>query len=62
MNVTLGLVHGNYALSLFLNNAFDTHYATTMTDNYGSFGTHLITAVLPRDSQRYGGIKLGVKF
>jgi len=55
-------VHGNYALSLFLNNAFDTHYATTMTDNYGSFGTHLITAVLPRDSQRYGGIKLGVKF
>ena len=62
MNVNLGLEHGAYRLSLFVNNVFNTHYATTMSDGFGSYGTHVISAYLPRDSQRYAGVKLGVKF
>jgi iron complex outermembrane recepter protein len=62
MNLTLGAEHGAYKLSLFVNNLFDTHYAVSMGDGFGSYGVHVISAVLPRDSQRYGGVKLGVKF
>ena len=62
MNASVGLEHGPYKLSLFANNLFDTHYAVGMSDGFGSYGVHLITQILPRDSQRYFGIKLGAKF
>lgn len=62
MNLTLGLEHGSYKLNLFVNNVFNTHYATTMADGFGSYGVHVVTAVLPRDSQRYAGVKLSAKF
>ena len=62
LNLTLGAERGNYKLSLYVNNMFNQHYATTMSDNFGSYGVHSVVEVLPRDSQRYGGIKLSAKF
>ena len=62
MNAAVGLEHGAYKMSLFVNNVFDTHYAVGMGDGFGSYGVHLITQILPRNSQRYFGIKLGAKF
>lgn len=62
LNLSLGIEHGAYKLSLFVNNLLDQHYASTMADSFGSFGVHVVTQVLPRDSQRYGGVKLSAKF
>jgi len=62
MNASVGLERGNYKLSVFVNNLFDTHYAAGMADQFGSYGVHLVTQILPRDSQRYAGLKLGAKF
>ena len=61
-NGSVGVEQGNYKLSLFVNNLFNTHYAAGMTDNYGTYGVHYVTQVLTRDSQRYFGAKLAAKF
>ena len=62
LNSSVGVEHGAYKLSLFVNNLLDQHYASGMTDGFGSYGVHLVTQVLTRDSQRYFGMKLGAKF
>ena len=60
MNLNLGVHRGHYEVSLFVNNLFNKHYATNMTDGFGSFGTHVVASYLPRDSQIYGGVKISV--
>ena len=62
MNASVGLEKGPYKVSIFVNNLFDTHYAVGLSEGFGSYGVHYITQVMPRDSQRYAGIKLGAKF
>jgi iron complex outermembrane recepter protein len=55
-------------LTAFVNNLFDKNYASSLTDNFGLAGgsasndTHPVYQFLSRDSQRYGGIKVGVSF
>jgi iron complex outermembrane receptor protein len=59
---------GAFKVSLFVNNLFDTHYAAFLTDGFSNLGgsatnpAHVIYQVLPRDSQRYVGLKLQYSF
>ena len=67
-----GVVNGSIALSdpshswkvtLYVNNLFDKSYATYIGDNYNFFGnTHVLTQVLPRNSQRYVGLRVKYTF
>lgn len=67
-NTSLGVDLGSVAVSAFVNNVFDKHYATALGDVFGSFGgsasndTHPIVQYQPRDSQRYLGVKATVSF
>jgi len=59
---------GAFRISLFVNNLFDTHYASFLTDGFSNLGgsatnpAHVIYQVHPRDSQRYAGLKLQYNF
>jgi iron complex outermembrane receptor protein len=61
-NGSVGVERGAYKFTFFVNNLFDQHYAVGLSDNFGSYGVHYITQVVPRDADRYFGAKLGVKF
>jgi iron complex outermembrane receptor protein len=61
-NGSVGVERGPYKFTFFVNNLFDQHYAVGLSDNFGSYGVHYITQVVPRDADRYFGAKLGVKF
>ncbi|WP_298675122.1 TonB-dependent receptor [uncultured Sphingomonas sp.] len=68
LNASLGAELGRFKLTAFVNNIFDQHYAASLGDGFGVLGgsaandTHVIYQFLPRDSQRYGGVKLSVTF
>jgi iron complex outermembrane receptor protein len=62
LNGTIGVEHGPLKVTAFVNNIFDQHYVAGLTDSFGTYGTHTIFQFQPRDSQRYFGMKVGVKF
>lgn len=52
-----------YKVTVFVNNVTNKQYFTQLTDNRGFFGTTaLVTRYLPRDFNRYGGIRLSVAY
>jgi iron complex outermembrane receptor protein len=67
-NGSFGVEFSNIKVTAFVNNLFNKHYASSMADNFGVSGgsatndTHPVYQFLSRDSQRYGGIKLGISF
>ena len=47
----------------FVNNVFDQQYFGSLVNTAGNFGNNIATqAILPRDFQRYGGVRLGLNF
>jgi len=62
LNAIVSVEHGQFKLTAFANNLFDQHYVSSLSDQFGTFGTHAVFQFQPRDSQRYFGFKLGVKF
>jgi iron complex outermembrane recepter protein len=67
-NAGIGAEFGPFRATVFVNNLFDTHYAGGLADAFGTLGgnatnpAHVIYQVLPRDSERFFGIKLQYKF
>jgi iron complex outermembrane receptor protein len=52
-----------YKVTLFANNILDKHYAGNIQDNAGVFGgLHVLTETLPRNAQRYVGVRLKYEF
>ncbi len=62
LNGTIGVEHGQFKLTAFVNNIFDQHYITGVSDQFGTYGTHTVLQYQSRDSLRYYGVKVGVKF
>ncbi len=62
LNSSIGIETGHFKVTVFANNLFDKHYGSTFTDGFGTLGVHAVFQQLPRDSQRYFGIKVGAKF
>lgn len=68
-NAGIGAEFGPFRATVFVNNLFNTHYAGGLADNFGTLGgnganpnNHVVYQVLPRDSERFFGIKLQYKF
>ncbi len=67
-NGSVGVDFGQVKLTAFVNNLFNQHYASSLTDGFGNVGgsatndTHPIYQFVTRDSQRYGGMKLTITF
>ena len=67
-NAGIGAELGPVRATLFVNNLFDKHYAGGLADNFGTVGgsaanpAHVVYQVVPRDSNRFFGIKLQYKF
>jgi iron complex outermembrane receptor protein len=67
-----GVVNGSFALgdsnrgykvTFFANNLFDKSYTGNINDNAGVFGgVHVLTATLPRNAQRYVGMRVKYEF
>lgn len=67
-----GVVNGSIALSdpargfkitLYVNNLFEKSYATFIGDNFNFYrGAHVLTQTLPRNSQRYVGLRVKYEF
>jgi iron complex outermembrane receptor protein len=67
-----GVVNGSVALNdpsqswkvtLFVNNLFDKRYATFINDTADLYGgAHVLTQMLPRNSQRYVGLRVKYEF
>jgi iron complex outermembrane recepter protein len=68
LNASYAMTFNDVKVTLFANNLLDTHYASSLADNFGVAGgsatndTHPIYQFLSRDSQRYVGVKLGITF
>jgi iron complex outermembrane recepter protein len=68
LNAGVGAEFGSFRATVFVNNLFDKHYAGGLADGFGGLGgsatnpAHVIYQVLPRDSERYFGIKLQYRF
>jgi iron complex outermembrane receptor protein len=68
VNGSLGAEFGRFRITAFVNNLFNKHYASSLSDGYGVLGgsasndTHVVYQFQTRDSQRYAGVKLGVQF
>jgi iron complex outermembrane recepter protein len=68
-NGSIGYAQGNWRVTGFVNNLFNKHYASFLTDGFGTLGgnaanpsNNVIYQVHPRDSERYFGIKVGLSF
>lgn len=67
-----GVVNGSLALSdpshslkvtLYVNNLFDKSYASFIGDNFNFYsGSHVLTQTLPRNSERYLGLRVRYAF
>jgi iron complex outermembrane receptor protein len=67
-----GIVNGSIALAdaahnlkvtLYANNLFDKSYSTFIGDNYNFYsGSHVLNQLLPRNSQRYFGVRVKYEF
>jgi len=62
LNGNVSIEHGSFKVSAFVNNLLDQHYVSSLNDQFGTYGTHAVYQFQPRDSQRYFGAKVGVKF
>jgi iron complex outermembrane receptor protein len=62
VNGAIGVEHGAFKVSVFVNNLFDQHYVTGVSDQFGNYGTHAVLQYQSRDSLRYFGVKAGVHF
>ena len=63
VNGSIGATFRSLSVKLFVNNLFDEHYASYLLDAYSSFGSrHVVEQILPRNSQRFGGITIGYKY
>lgn len=67
-NGSVGVDFGQVKLTAFVNNLFNQHYASSLSDGFGNVGgsatndIHPIYQYLTRDSQRYGGVKVTLTF
>ncbi len=53
----------NVKLTFYVNNLFDKSYASFVGDNYNVFGNvHVLTQTLPRNSDRYFGVRVRYDF
>jgi len=67
-----GIVNGSVALNdpahnlkvtLYVNNLFDKNYSTFIGDNYNFYsGSHVLTQLLPRNAERYVGLRVKYEF
>jgi iron complex outermembrane recepter protein len=68
LNGSVGAKFESVSVTAFINNLFDKHYVSSLTDNFGTVGgsatndIHVISAFKTRDSERYFGIKVGYSF
>ncbi len=68
LNGSVGVEFANVKVTAFVNNIFNTQYASSLSDNFGVAGgsasndTHPVYQFLTRDSQRFGGLKVGISF
>ena len=65
VNLSLGIRQPDhrYEVMLFVNNLFDKHYYANMTDSRSNYNNLLATqSYLPRDFERYGGIRVSYQF
>jgi iron complex outermembrane receptor protein len=67
-NAGIGAEVGPFRATVFVNNLFNKHYAGGLADNFGTLGgsatnpANVVYQVLPRDSERFFGIKLQYNF
>jgi iron complex outermembrane recepter protein len=68
-NAGIGAEVGPFRATVFVNNLFNKHYAGGLADNFGTLGgnganpaNNVVYQVLPRDSERFFGLKLQYKF
>ncbi len=68
LNAGIGAEMGPFRATVFVNNLFNKHYAGGLADNFGTLGgnasnpANVVYQVLPRDSERFFGLKLQYKF
>lgn len=65
LNLSAGLRDPNekYQITLFVDNALDTHYHSDLQDLNGTFGAQeAIVGIVPRDFSTYAGVKVSAKF
>ena len=54
---------GKWQVVAFVNNVLDEQYFPSLVNSAGNFGNRLATqAIIPRDFERYGGVRLSVDF
>ncbi len=61
-NGSIGVEYKAFKFTTFATNLFNTHYASALTDVFGTTGVHTVVQFLPRDSRRYFGIKIAAKY
>ena len=66
VNINMGLVESEnqrYEITAFVNNAFGEEYASGIANVGGLWGgTPVYSHVVPRDAQRYAGVRVGFNF
>ena len=66
VNLSAGIVESEdsrYRLTAFVNNVFDKDFVSGVGNSGGLWGgTPVYVHVVPRDSQRYGGVRLSYNF
>ena len=54
---------GRWEVMAFINNAFDQHYYQNIANSFSTYNSQLaIQSYLPRDFERYAGIRATYKF
>jgi iron complex outermembrane receptor protein len=62
-SIALNSPSGAWKMTLFVNNLLDKRYATYINDTADLYGgAHVLTQMLPRNSQRYAGLRLKYEF
>ncbi|WP_297508511.1 TonB-dependent receptor [uncultured Caulobacter sp.] len=62
LNASAAVERGNVKATVFVNNLFNEHFVSGIADGFGSYGVHLVTQILSRESDRYFGVKVDTKF
>jgi iron complex outermembrane recepter protein len=65
VNIGLGVraEDRGYEIVAFVNNLFNEKYFPTLVNSLGNFGNQLATqAIIPRDFERYGGVRMSFNF
>ena len=61
-NGSVGVEYKSVKFTAFATNLFNTHYASALTDVFGTTGVHTVVQFLPRDSRRYFGFRIAAKY